>query len=93
MALLLFIALGHSDSKHLFVLVGGPGGEHVVTYGEGVLWILIDQIDLDVFGQVEVPSEQILLLCTILEAIFGDVFHHSGVKFTIVLAEIGHAHG
>jgi len=61
------------ESEELFVLIMGPGGEHVVSNGEGVSLLSVDLSDLLVLLGEDLHSEVVLLLGSIGFSIGGEM--------------------
>jgi len=60
--------------KHLFVLLMSPGGHEVVSNGEGVLWVGVDDGVLGILGHEDGLSELELFGGGEVKVVFCDVF-------------------
>jgi hypothetical protein len=69
--------LWSSVSEESLVLSGSPGGEHVVSNGEGVLWVGIDLLVLSILLGEDVQSELVLLLGSVGDSVFREVLDES----------------
>ena len=82
-----------SVSEESLVLSIGPGGELVVSNGEGVLWVGVDLIVLLVLSLEDGLSELVLFGGSEVESLFSDVFHELGVLGFHGVAHVLHVEG
>ena len=76
----------HLESEELLVLVMSPGGELVVSNGEGVSLLGVDLLDLLVLLGEELHSEGVLLLGSIGLSEGSDVLVEGGLDTDLLLA-------